>query len=87
MIFPSTPRLKNNIEHLRVVLGRLRDHQLYAKFSKCELWLREVTFLGHVLFENGVTVDPSKVQDVLNWVQPRSVTDIQSFLRLAGYYR
>ena len=74
-------------EHLRVVLGRLRDHQLYAKFSKCEFWLKEVAFLGHVLSENGVAVDPSKVQDVLNWVQPKNVTDIRSFLGLAGYYR
>ena len=79
--------MQNKFEHLRIVLGRLKDHQLYAKFSKCEFWLREVAFLGHVLSENAVAVDPSKVHDVLNWVQPKNVTDIQSFLGLAGYYR
>ena len=78
---------EEHVEHLRVVLGRLREHQLYAKFSKCEFWLREVAFLGHVLSENGVAVDPSKVQDVLDWVQPQNVSDIRSFLGLAGYYR
>ena len=75
------------MEHLCIVLGRLREHQLYAKFSKCEFWLMEVAFLGHVLSENGVAVDPSKVQDVLDWVQPQNVSEIRSFLGLAGYYR
>jgi Reverse transcriptase (RNA-dependent DNA polymerase) len=56
---------EEQVEHLCIVLGRLRDHQLYAKFNKCEFRLREVAFLGHVLSENGVTVDPKKVQDVL----------------------
>ncbi|WVZ52681.1 hypothetical protein U9M48_003718 [Paspalum notatum var. saurae] len=58
-------------EHLRTVLTRLREHQLYAKFSKCAFWLREVSFLGHILSEKGVAVDPSKVEDVLNWKQPK----------------
>ena len=49
-------------EHLRVVLMRLREHKLYAKFSKCEFWLKKVPFLGQVLSENGISVDPSKVQ-------------------------
>jgi len=74
-------------DHLRTVLTRLREHQLYAKFSKCAFWLREVSFLGHVLSERGVAVDPSKVEDVLNWKQPETVTEIRSFLGLAGYYR
>ncbi|WVZ97191.1 hypothetical protein U9M48_042744 [Paspalum notatum var. saurae] len=74
-------------EHLRTVLTRLREHQLYAKFSKCASWLREVSFLGHILSEKGVAVDPSKVEDVLNWKQPETVTEIRSFLGLAGYYR
>ncbi|WVZ75461.1 hypothetical protein U9M48_023511, partial [Paspalum notatum var. saurae] len=68
-------------EHLRTVLTRLREHQLYAKFSK------EVSFLGHILSEKRVAVDPSKVEDVLNWKQPKTVTEIRSFLDLAGYYR
>jgi hypothetical protein len=57
---------KDHAEHLRIVLTRLRDHQLYAKFSKCEFWLKTVPFLSHVLSENGILVDPSKVQEVMD---------------------
>ena len=74
-------------EHLRLVLGKLREHQLYAKFSKCEFCLDEVAFLGHVVSSNGVAVDPSKVVAVTEWETPKSVGDIRSFLGLAGYYR
>ncbi|WVZ49187.1 hypothetical protein U9M48_000564 [Paspalum notatum var. saurae] len=74
-------------QHLRIVLNRLREHKLYAKFSKCAFWLKEVSFLGHILSEKGVAVDPSKVKDVLNWKQPETVTEIRSFLGLVGYYR
>jgi hypothetical protein len=73
--------------HLRLVLQRLRDHKLYAKLSKCEFWLKQVAFLGHVISNGGISVDPSKVQDVLSWKAPTSVSDIRSFLGLAGYYR
>ncbi|WVZ88972.1 hypothetical protein U9M48_035439 [Paspalum notatum var. saurae] len=66
-------------EHLRIVLNWLREHKLYAKFSKCAFWLKEVSFLGHILSEKGIAVDPSK--------QPETVTEILSFLGLAGYYR
>ncbi|WVZ84383.1 hypothetical protein U9M48_031421 [Paspalum notatum var. saurae] len=78
---------KEHKEHLRIVLSRLREHKLYAKFSKCAFWLKEVAFLGHILSAKGVAVDPSKVEDVLNWKQPQPVTEIRSFLGLAGYYR
>jgi hypothetical protein len=74
-------------EHLRVVLQRPRDHQLYAKFSKCEFWINEVTFLGHVISSEGIAVDPSKVRDVLDWEPPKSVHQVRSFLGLAGYYQ
>ena len=57
---------EEHAEHLRIVLQRLREHKLYAKFTKCEFWLKEVPFLGHVISENGISVDPSKIQDVLN---------------------
>jgi hypothetical protein len=57
---------EDHAEHLRIVLTRLRDHQLYAKFSKCEFWLRTVPFLGHVLSKNGIFVDPRKVQEVMD---------------------
>jgi hypothetical protein len=73
--------------HLHLVLQKLRDHKLYAKLSKCEFWLKQVTFLGHVISMGGISVDPSKVQDALSWKAPTSVSDIQSFLGLAGYYR
>jgi hypothetical protein len=73
--------------HLRLVLQKLRDHKLYAKLSKCEFWLKQVAFLGHVVSKGGISVDPSKVQDVLSWKTPTSVSDIQSFLGLAEYYR
>jgi len=78
---------EEHAEHLRIVLQRLREHKLYAKFTKCEFWLKEVPFLGHVISENGISVDPSKIQDVLNWEAPTSVPEIRSFLGLAGYYR
>jgi hypothetical protein len=78
---------EDHAHHLRIILGRLREHHLYAKFSKCEFWLEEVSFLGHVLSKDGVAVDPSKVQDVLNGKQSQNVTNIWSFLGLAGYYR
>ena len=73
--------------HLRIVLQLLRDHQLYAKFSKCEFWLTEVRFLGHVVSASGVSVDPEKVEAVMSWERPKSVFEIHSFLGLAGYYR
>jgi hypothetical protein len=63
-------------EHLRVVLQRLRDHQLYAKFSKCEFWINEVSFLGHVISSEGIAIDPSKVRDVLDWELPKSVHQV-----------
>jgi hypothetical protein len=73
--------------HLRLVLQKLQDHKLYAKLSKCEFWLKQVAFLGHVVLKGGISVDPSKFQDVLGWKTPTSVSDIRSFLGLAGYYR
>ena len=73
--------------HLRIVLQLLRDHQLYTKFSKCEFWLTEVRFLGHVVSALGVTVDPKKVEAVMSWERPKSVFEIRSFLGLVGYYR
>jgi len=78
---------EEHAEHLHVVLMRLREHQLFAKFSKCEFWLTKVPFLGHVLSEEGISVDPAKVQEVLDWKVPTSVHEVRSFLGLAGYYR
>jgi hypothetical protein len=78
---------EENAQHLRVILQRLRDHQLYSKFSKCTFWLKEVPFLGHIISVEDIAVDPNKVQEVLDWKSPRSVMQIHSFLGLAGYYR
>jgi hypothetical protein len=74
-------------EHLCLVLQKLRENQLYVKLNKCEFWLKEVSFLGHIISEGGIFVDPSKVKDVLSWNTPQNVSDIRSFLGLAGYYR
>ena len=74
-------------DHLRIVLQALKEHQLYAKCSKCEFWLTEVRFLGHVVLAFGVSVDPKKVEAVICWERLKSVFEIRSFLGLAGYYR
>ncbi|KAK1608773.1 hypothetical protein QYE76_032446 [Lolium multiflorum] len=74
-------------EHLRIVLQTLREHQLYAKFSKCEFWLDQVEFLGHVINKDGIAVNPSKVAAVLEWEAPKNVKEIRGFLGMAGYYR
>jgi hypothetical protein len=73
-------------KHLQIILQRLREHQLYAKFSKCAFWLKKVLFLGHVISAEGIAVDPSKVQEVLDWKYLKSITQIRSFLGLVGYY-
>jgi hypothetical protein len=74
-------------EHFCLVLQKLQEHRLYAKLSKCEFWLKQVAFLGHVILKGSIFVDPSKVQVVLSWNAPKSLSDIQSFPGLAGYYR
>ncbi|TYK18678.1 pol protein [Cucumis melo var. makuwa] len=74
-------------EHLHQVLEILRANKLYAKFSKCEFWLRKVTFLGHVVSSEGVSVDPAKIEAMTNWPRPSTVSEIRSFLGLAGYYK
>ncbi|XP_056166360.1 uncharacterized mitochondrial protein AtMg00860-like [Syzygium oleosum] len=73
--------------HLEKVLQTLREHALYAKFSKCEFWLHRVAFLGHVVSGEGIAVDPVKIEAVVNWRRPTTVTEVRSFLGLAGYYR
>ena len=72
-------------KHLRIALETLRREKLYAKFLKCEFWLREVQFLGHVISNEGIKVDPSKIEAVLNWDRSRTPTEVRSFLGLAGY--
>ena len=70
-----------------IVLQLLRDHQLYAKFSKCEFWLIEVRTLGHMVSASGMSIDPEKVEVVMSWERPESIFEIRSFLGLVGYYK
>ncbi|KAJ0914366.1 putative nucleotidyltransferase, Ribonuclease H [Helianthus annuus] len=74
-------------QHLRAILELLKKEQLYAKFSKCEFWLREVQFLGHVVNGDGIHVDPTKIEAIKDWETPKTPTEIRQFLGLAGYYR
>jgi hypothetical protein len=85
LIYSET--MEEHEEHLRIVLERLRQQKLYAKFSKCEFWMEKVAFLGHLLSVEGIIVDPSKVESVTKREQPLNVTDVRSFLGMAGYYR
>ncbi|MBN8156728.1 RNA-directed DNA polymerase [Vibrio vulnificus] len=73
-------------DHLRVMFQTLRDNQLYAKFSKCEFWLDQVVFLGHVVLVEGIKVDPKKIETVVKWEPSKNVTEVCSFLGMAGYY-
>ena len=78
---------EEHAEHLRTALEILRKEKLYAKFSKCEFWLQEVQFLGHIVSREGIKVDPAKIEAIMNWERPKTPTEIRSFLGLAGYYR
>ena len=69
------------------MLSRLREHQFYAKFGKCEFWISKVAFLGHVISGEGLAVDPSKIKSVQDHLPPTNPTEVKSFLGLAGYYR
>ena len=74
-------------QHLKLVLQTLREKKLNAKLSKCEFWLKEFSFLSHIVSAKGIKVDPTKIEAVVNWKPPRNVTEVRSFLSLAGYYR
>ena len=82
-----SPSMEKHKEHLRSILETLRTHKLYAKFSKCEFWLEEVQFLGHVISKDGISVDPAKIEAIMKWKTPNNASEIRSFLGLAGYYR
>ena len=85
LIYSKT--LEEHEEHLQIVLQILKEKKLQAKLSKCEFWLEKVKLLGHVISNKGVLMDPTKVEAVLQWEPPKTVTEIRSFLGLAGYYR
>ena len=78
---------EEHAEHLKIALEILRNEKLYAKFSKCEFWLQEVQFLGHVVNKEGIKVDPANIEAVMNWERPKTPTEVRSFMGLAGYYQ
>ena len=81
---------KNEEEHeenLRLTLQLLREHQLHAKLSKCDFYRDRIQYLGHIISEEGISVDLEKIEAIMNWPTPRNVTDVRSFMGLAGYYR
>ncbi|KAD4180080.1 hypothetical protein E3N88_28671 [Mikania micrantha] len=86
-VFMDLMNRENHEQHLKLILELLAKEKLYAKFSKCEFWLREVQFLGHVINEKGIHVDPSKFESIKQWEVPRTSSEIRQFLGLAGYYR
>ncbi|KAG7583880.1 Ribonuclease H-like superfamily [Arabidopsis suecica] len=78
---------KTHQNHLSAVLERLREQKLFTKLSKCSFWQRSIGFLGHIVSEQGVSVDPEKIKSIRDWPRPKNATEIISFLGLAGYYR
>ena len=74
-------------QHFKIVLQALREKKLYAKLSKCDFWLKKLSFLGHIVSAKGIRVEPAKIEAVVNWKPPQSVTEVKSFLGPAGYYR
>ncbi|GJZ14063.1 putative reverse transcriptase domain-containing protein [Tanacetum coccineum] len=74
-------------EHLKAILGLLKKEELYAKFSKCEFWILKIQFLGHVIDNQGVHVDPAKIESIKDWTSPKTSTEIRQFLGLVGYFR
>ena len=78
---------EEHAEHLRLILTKLREHKLYAKYSKCEFWLPKVTYLGHVISKDGIAVNPERIPAILDWTPPKTVEQVRSFLGLASYCR
>nr|GEU86488.1 putative reverse transcriptase domain-containing protein [Tanacetum cinerariifolium] len=78
---------KEHDEHLTLILELLKKEELYAKFSKCEIWILKVQFLEHVIYSKGIHVDPAKIESIKDWTSPKTPTEIRQFLGLAGYYR
>ena len=85
LIYSKT--LQEHKEHLSIVLQLLKEHQLFAKMSKCVFAVQQVEYLGHVISAKGVAIDPQKIAAIAEWPTPDTVTKVRSFLGLAGYYR
>jgi hypothetical protein len=73
--------------NLRMVFQVLREHQLYAKLSKCSFYQKQIHYLGHIISEDGIAVDPEKIEDIREWSVPKNVTEVGSFMGLVGYYK
>jgi hypothetical protein len=73
--------------HLNMVLKVLREHQLYAKLSKCSFYQKQIHYLGHIISKDGIAVDPENIEAIRKWSAPKNVTEVRSFMGLAGYYR
>ncbi|KAC9469347.1 hypothetical protein E3N88_45779 [Mikania micrantha] len=78
---------EEHAKHLSLVMELLKNEELYVKFSKCDFWIREVQFLGHLVNEKGIHVDPAKIEAIKNWEAPKTPTEVRQFLGLAGYYK
>lgn len=86
-IFVDSKIREEHEQHLRIVLQTLKGYQLYAKFNKCEFWFEKMSFLGHIISKNGITLDLTKVEIVAKWKQPEKLTKVRILLGLIGYYR
>jgi hypothetical protein len=78
---------EENEHHLRMVLQVLREHQLYAKLSKCSFYQKWIHYLGHIISKDGIVMDPKKIEVIREWSKPKNVTEVKSFMGLVGYYR
>jgi hypothetical protein len=85
MIHSNGP--KEHMKHLELVLQKLREHRLYAKFSKCFFGLTEIPWLGHIISKDGVRPDPAKTKIIAEWLRPTTVKEVQSFLGFANWFR
>ena len=85
LVYSKTP--EERTRHLREVLRILRRNELYAKLSKCELWLEKVAFLGHIVSKEGIFVYPQKKAAVMQWPRPKNMMEVRSFVGLVGYYQ
>jgi hypothetical protein len=86
-ILVYSPTLETHLQHLRLVLLKLRQHKLFMKSSKCSFAQNQLEYLGHIISDKGVAADPSTTTDMLKWPKPESVTELRGFLGLTGYYR